>query len=115
MVPETSTVAFVLWAGILAWEGAQTDADRTAIVILYAVNFLFHFLWSPLFFNLRHPDWALIQVGFLWASVLTLCIGLRPFSELACWLIVPYLAWVSFAALLNYKIVRLDAPFVAAH
>ena len=99
------------WAGILAWQGAETDASRTSIIILYAVNFVCHFLWSPLFFNLRRPDWALIEVVFLWASVLSLCIGLRPYSVLASWLIVPYFVWVSFAALLNLKIVRLNKPF----
>ncbi len=99
------------WAGILAWQGATTDAERTAIIILYAVNFVCHFLWSPLFFNLRRPDWALVEVVFLWGSVLALCIELRQFSVLASWLIVPYFMWVSFAALLNLKIVHLNAPF----
>ena len=107
----TLILGLAAWAGILAWDSAQTDADRTVIIILYAVNFIGHFLWSPLFFNLRRPDWALIEVVFLWASVLAMCIGLRPFSELASWLIVPYFAWVSFAALLNYKIMKLNAPF----
>lgn len=107
----TLILGLAAWAGILAWAGAQTDSDRTAIIILYAVNFVFHFLWSPLFFNLRRPDWALIEVVFLWFSVLALCVALRPFSELASWLIVPYFAWVSFASLLNWKIVKLNAPF----
>jgi tryptophan-rich sensory protein len=102
------------WAGILAWDGAATDAERTSIIILYAVNFVFHFLWSPLFFNLRRPDLALIEVVFLWASVLALSIGLRPYSVFASWLIVPYLSWVSFSAVLNLKIVGLNAPFGTA-
>ena len=92
-------------------DGAATDVDRTGIIIMYAVNFVFHFLWSPLFFNLRRPDWALVEVVFLWVSVLALCIGLRPYSVLASWLIVPYLSWVSFAAVLNLNIVRLNKPF----
>ena len=100
------------WAGVLAWEGATSDADRTTIIVLYAVNFVCHFLWSPLFFTLRRPDWSLIEVVFLWGSVLAMCIGLTPFSVLASWLIVPYLAWVSFAAVLNLFIVRLNGPFV---
>jgi benzodiazapine receptor len=99
------------WAAVLAWEGASSDADRMTIVILYAINFVCHFLWSPLFFTLRRPDWALVEVVFLWASVMALCVMLRPFSVLASWLIVPYLVWVSFAAILNMFIVRLNAPF----
>jgi benzodiazapine receptor len=99
------------WAAILAWEGAVDDTGRQTIIILYIVNFICHFLWSPLFFTLKRPDWSLIEVVFLLGSVLALCIGLRQFSVLASWLIVPYLIWVSFAAILNLFIVRLNGPF----
>ena len=51
------------------------------------------------------------EVVPLWLSVLALCVFLREFSVLASWLIVPYLAWVSFAACLNFVIVRLNRPF----
>ncbi len=99
------------WAAILAWQGATDDVGRRAIIIMYVVNFVCHFLWSPLFFTRRRPDWSLIEVVFLWASVLAMCIGLRQFSVLASWLIVPYFIWVSFAAILNLYIVRLNGPF----
>lgn len=107
----TLILGLAAWAAVLAWEGTSNDSDRMTIIILYAVNFVCHFLWSPLFFTARRPDWALIEVVFLWASVLALCVMLRPFSVLASWLIVPYLIWVSFAAILNLFIVRLNAPF----
>jgi tryptophan-rich sensory protein len=109
----TIILGLAAWAAVLAWEGAADDAGRTAVMTLYAVNFVAHFLWSPLFFAFRRPDWSLIEVVFLWASVLSLLIGLRPFSELASWLIVPYFIWVSFAAILNLYIVRLNGPFVS--
>lgn len=107
----TVILGLAAWAAILAWEGATDDAGRNIVMALYAVNFIGHFLWSPLFFTFRRPDWSLIEVVFLWASVLSLLIGLRPFSELASWLIVPYFIWVSFAAVLNLHIVRLNGPF----
>lgn len=107
----TVILGLAAWAAVLAWDGAVDDSGRRVIVILYAVNFVFHLLWSPLFFTARRPDWALIEVPFLWASVLALCVGLRDHSVLASWLIVPYLAWVSFAAVLNWQIVRLNRPF----
>ena len=99
------------WAAVLAWNGAPDEAGRMTVIALFATNFVFHFLWSPLFFARRRPDWALIEVPFLWASVLALVIGLRPYSVLATWLVVPYFVWVSFAACLNLAIVRLNAPF----
>jgi len=107
----TLILGLAAWAGILAWDGATDDAGRRTIILLYAFNFLLHFLWSPLFFSFRRPDWALVESMFLWASVLAMCIGLRSYSELASWMIVPYLAWVSFATMLNLAIVQLNAPF----
>ena len=99
------------WAGVLAWTSAPDAAARQTIALLFAVNIILHMLWSPLFFNLRRPDWALIEVPFLWLSVLALIIDVSPISSLAGWLLAPYLVWVAFAAFLNLIIVRMNAPF----
>ena len=107
----TIILGLAAWAAVLAYNGATDDAGRALVVTLYAVNFVAHLLWSPLFFKWKRPDLALIEVVFLWASVLSLCVLLRQFSVLASWLIVPYLVWVSFAACLNFMIVRLNRPF----
>ncbi|WP_315760721.1 TspO/MBR family protein [Sphingomonas sp. Y38-1Y] len=80
-------------------------------MILFAVNALCHAAWSPLFFRMRRPDWALVEVVFLWASLVALVVGLWPISTFAALLILPYLAWVSVAAFLNRAIVRLNGPF----
>ncbi len=99
------------WSGVLAWRGAATVDGRTTVLVLYGVNAACHFLWSPLFFKLKRPDFALIEVAFLWTSLLALLIFVRPFSVQATWLIVPYFVWVSFAACLNAAIVRRNRPF----
>lgn len=109
----TVILGLAAWAFVLSWNGTTSEAERSFLVALYVVNGVFHFLWSPLFFTAKRPDWALVEVPFLWASVLALSIFLRDWSVLASWLIVPYLAWVSFAAVLNWKIVRLNRPFGA--
>ncbi len=67
--------------------------------------------WSPLFFTLRRPDWALAEIPLLWLSILALIVGLAPISTLAALLLAPYLVWVSVAAALNLEIVRLNGPF----
>jgi len=103
------------WAGVLAWEAAPDDAARLRVIVLFAINAVFHILWNPLFFRWRRPDWALIEVLFLWLSVLALIIGLAPFSAEAAWFLAPYLAWVAFAALLNLAVVRLNRPFGVSH
>lgn len=99
------------WAGILAWEGAESEEDRLIVVGLYGANFIFHFLWSPLFFALKRPDWALKESLFLWLSVVGLCAGVLPYSALASAFLAPYVLWVTFATYLNYEIVRLNGPF----
>ena len=107
----TIILGLAAWAGVMAYNGATDDAGRTSVIILYAVNFVAHFAWSPLFFKFKRPDIALIEVVFLWGSVLALCVALRECSVTASWLIVPYLVWVSFAACLNFMIVKLNRPF----
>ena len=107
----TIILGLAAWSAVLAWNAAPNDAARTNVIILFATNALFHALWSPLFFRAQRPDWALIEVVFLWASLVALVVGLWPISHDASLLIVPYLLWVSFAAWLNSAIVRLNRPF----
>ncbi len=109
----TLILGLAAWAGVLAWTHAPDAAAQWRIGILYGVNIVCHLLWSPLFFNLRRPDWALIEVPFLWFSILALMIGLAPYSALASWLLLPYLLWVAFAAYLNWVIVRMNPSFAA--
>ena len=93
------------WA--CAWDAGDAAQQRD-VLILFGVNAVFHLAWSPLFFKLQRPDWALIEVPFLWASVLAMLIGLWPIDSQAALLILPYLAWVAFAASLNWKVVDLN-------
>jgi tryptophan-rich sensory protein len=109
----TVILGLAAWAGVRAWDHAPTPAARWLIGGLYGVNIVLHMAWSPLFFNLKRPDWALIEVPFLWLSILALIVGLAPLDTLAPWLLAPYLAWVAFAAFLNLTIVRMNAPFGA--
>ena len=107
----TIILGLAAWSAVLAWNAADTPGERRLVVALFAFNAVAHALWSPLFFRLRRPDWALVEVVFLWASLLALVIGLWPIQQTAALLILPYLAWVSFAAWLNLAIVRLNGPF----
>jgi len=98
-------------AGILAWREAWGSADRTRILVLFAVNAALNVGWSWFFFRLHRPDWALVEVGFLWLSIVVLMVALWPMSRAASWLLAPYLVWVTFATVLNFAIVRLNQPF----
>lgn len=103
----TIILGLAAWAGLRGWN-AGTPAQQLDVLIVFGVNGVFHLLWSPLFFKAQRPDWALIEVPFLWASVLALIVALAPIDARAAWLVVPYLAWVSFASFLNWTIVRLN-------
>jgi tryptophan-rich sensory protein len=81
------------------------------VVSLFALNLALNVLWSVLFFALRRPDWALAEVVALWMSIAVLIGVLARHPRSGAWLLAPYLAWVSFAAVLNLAIVRLNAPF----
>lgn len=107
----TIILGLAAWSAVIAWHAAPDQAARTSIIILFATNAVFHALWSPLFFRIRRPDWALVEVIFLWASLVALVVGLWPISHTASMLILPYLTWVSFATWLNSAIVRLNRPF----
>ena len=109
----TIILGLAAWSAVIAWNAAPDDQARLRVVILFGTNAICHALWSPLFFRARRPDWALIEVVFLWASLVALVVGLWPISQLSALLIVPYLLWVTFAAWLNRAIVRLNGSFVA--
>lgn len=107
----TLILGLAAWAGVLAWRGAPDNAAHWRIALLYGANMILHALWSPLFFTLKRPDWALVEAPLLWLSVLALIVGLAPYSSLAPWLLAPYLAWVAFAVVLNAVIVRMNPSF----
>jgi tryptophan-rich sensory protein len=101
------------WSFYVALMAAPTPEARMVVFALFGANFVLHFLWSPLFFKLRRPDWALIENVFLWLSVAALMVVLPRVSgdSFAGWLNVPYFIWVSFAFVLNATIVKLNGPF----
>nr|WP_314446160.1 TspO/MBR family protein [uncultured Sphingomonas sp.] len=104
----TLILGLAAWSATIAWDAAAGDEQRRVVLLLFGANALLHLLWSPLFFKWKRPDWALAEVVFLWASLVALVVGLAPISHKASLLILPYLLWVSFAAWLNWQIVRLN-------
>jgi translocator protein len=109
------TVVLTLAAisGIIAWRAAATPGEQNLVIWLFAINGVLNALWSPLFFKLRRPDWALIEAVFLWLSVLALIVFLWPLAPAASLCLAPYILWVSIANVLNWTIVRMNKPFGA--
>jgi tryptophan-rich sensory protein len=107
------TVIFTLIAaaGVIAWESAGSGNARFRLILLFAMNGVLNVLWSPLFFKLRRPDWAFYELLPFWASIAFLIVELSQISSFAAWLLTPYLAWVTFAGWLNWRVVQLNRPF----
>ncbi|MFM9852921.1 MAG: TspO/MBR family protein [Sphingomonadaceae bacterium] len=107
------TIIFTLTAisGVTAWRALPGGKSADTMIGLFAFNGFLNILWSFLFFRLQRPDWAVIEVAFLWLSIATLIFVLRRDSTTAALLLAPYLVWVTIAAALNYEVVRLNGPF----
>ena len=107
----TLIYALITIAGINAWRAAPTSAQSEWVISLFALNGFLNIGWSLIFFRLQRPDWAFIEVIFLWLSILALILYCGRFSRSAGWLLVPYLIWVTFAGALNWAVVSLNGPF----
>ena len=107
------TLIFLLTAvsGVIAWRRAPGPIARRQLLMLFAINLVLNAAWSFLFFHFQRPDHALVEVVLLWMSIAVLMFALWGYARTASLLLLPYLAWVSFASYLNLTIVRLNAPF----
>jgi tryptophan-rich sensory protein len=69
---------------------------------------LLNIIWSFLFFGFRNPILAFYEILILWVTILITIIKFKKIDSLAAKLLWPYLAWVSFASILNYSIMALN-------
>jgi tryptophan-rich sensory protein len=107
----TVIYALITISAITAWRAAPTAAMAEWVIGLFALNGFLNITWSLIFFRMQRPDWAFVEVIGLWLSIIVLIIYCGRFSRTAATLLVPYLAWVSFAGALNWAVVELNAPF----
>ena len=84
----------------LGWDRAEV---RWAIAF-FAIQLALNGLWSVLFFGLRAPGLAFLEIIVLWAAIVATTLAFWRAAPWAGALIAPYLAWVSFAAVLNGSI-----------
>ena len=93
--------AWLVWKK-RGWSGAG------GLLGLFCVQLALNALWSWLFFGWRKGELALVDLALLWLLVLVLTVRFFGVSRLAGALLVPYLAWLSFAGALNYSVVQRD-------
>lgn len=66
-------------------------------------------LWTPLFFGLHQMGWAFLCIVLLWLAIAATMKAYAAADRLAALLLAPYLAWVTFASILNFALWRLNA------
>lgn len=98
------TTLFLLmgWSFYLILVSGQGKTGRATAISLFCVHLAVNTLWSFLFFGLRSPFWAFIDIIVLWGMIALL---VRIFWGINRWagaMLIPYLLWVSFAFFLNY-------------
>ena len=92
----------------LTWRQGLTKLGVRTAVIVFLAQLLINTLWSPVFFGLKMPGLALIVIVILWLLILLTIVVFTRVSRLSAWLLVPYLAWVTFSTVLNFAIVYLN-------
>ena len=104
----TALYTIMAIAAWLVWRRGGFAGQRAALS-LYHTQLLFNALWSPLFFGLHNPALAFADIGLLWLALLATLLAFRKARPAAGALLVPYIAWVTFAAALNWALWRLNA------
>lgn len=94
------------WAGWLLWEVAGTS--EPLIFVAYILSLMLNAGWSWMFFGRRRMDLALIDVTLLWLSLAALVALFWPLRPFAAMLLLPYLSWVTVAAVLNLRMIQLN-------
>ena len=87
----------------LVWRRQDHPGVKTALIFFF-VQLILNILWSAAFFGLRSPLLGLIDIVLLWIAILLTTQHFLKVSKFAGVLLIPYLLWVTFAALLNFSL-----------
>jgi benzodiazapine receptor len=94
-------------SGWLVWKKAGFSAARLPFFV-YGIQLVLNAAWSWLFFGLHRPDLAFLEIVVLWAAILATIVLFWRIRVAAGAILLPYLAWVSFAAILNWTLRQMN-------
>ena len=103
----TCLYALIVASGVV-FLSVRTAAVRAAGFFYYCAAWVLNISWSQIFFRFRRPGMSFVVILGMLAFIALNIRAFYPVSRLAAWLLVPYLAWVSFAAYLNGYIVFMN-------
>jgi tryptophan-rich sensory protein len=92
----------------IVWEKRTSQEIPASVLIVFFLQLLLNVLWSFVFFGLRSPLWGFVEIAVLWAAILLTMILFWRISRTAGALLMPYLAWVTFASVLTFSIWKLN-------
>ena len=95
-------------AAFLVWKHGLGAAGVKLALAVFLIQLVLNTLWSILFFGLRSPLLGLVDIIVLWLAILATIVLFFRVSIPAGVLLLPYIAWVTFAAVLNAAILRLN-------
>ncbi len=91
----------------LVWRETRSKSKKLPFFV-FGVQLALNLTWSFIFFGARSIGWALIEISFLWVAIAINIFLFWRIKNLAGWLLVPYILWVSFAIILNASIFELN-------
>jgi tryptophan-rich sensory protein len=104
----TALYVMMAVAAWLVWRRGGWTRQRRPLA-LFLIQLTLNAAWTPLFFGWQRPGFAFAEILLLWLAIAATLLAFRPVSRTATFLLVPYLAWVSFAAVLNFTLWRLNS------
>ena len=100
--------SYFIWKkGYDSRKAADKSASKTALII-YGIQLVFNFVWTPLFFSLGWYWPAFAWLLVMWALIIVLMMKAYRISRPAFWMLLPYIIWCTFAAYLNCGIAILN-------
>ena len=93
-------------AGII-WLSEKNEARKKALTV-FGVQLVLNTLWSIIFFGMKNPPLAFIEIIVLWFAILYTIILFRKINRKAAYLLIPYILWVSFASILTLSVAILN-------
>ena len=108
----TALYAMMAVAAWLVWRDRASRLARMALA-LFVIQLILNALWSWLFFGWKLGGLSFLDIVLLWVLIVATLMFFSRVSRFAGLLLVPYLAWVTFASALNYEIWRLNPSILA--
>lgn len=87
------------------WTGSWKEENA---ILIFSLQLILNILWPVTFFGLKSTGIAFFEILMLWFAILYTIVNFYRISKPAAYLLIPYILWVSFAALLNFSIWQLN-------